>query len=69
MLFMPSSPAPYATVVGVLGRFLSKVVLEELLNLGNTSRTTDEDDFVNIYLLFVSVLETFNLDPDTLLTG
>jgi len=43
--------------VDTLGGFLSEVVLEELLNLGNTGRTTDEDDFVDILLLNVSVLK------------
>ena len=33
--------------VDALGRLLSKVLFEELLDLGNASRTTDEDDLEN----------------------
>ena len=35
--------------VDTLGRLLPEVLLEELLDLGNTSRTTDEDDLGRIF--------------------
>ena len=37
-------------LIGVdsLGRFLSKVLLEELLDLGDTGRTADKDNLTNI---------------------
>lgn len=43
--------------VDTLGRLLSEVLLEELLDLGDTSRTTGENDLVDALLLEVCVLE------------
>ena len=44
--------------VDTLGRlFAAKVLLEELLDLGDRSGTTNENDFVNILLVDISVLE------------
>ena len=44
--------------VDTLGRlFAAKVLLEELLDLGDRSGTTNENDFVDIPLVDISVLE------------
>jgi NAD-specific glutamate dehydrogenase len=47
------------SLVGVdtLGRLLSEVLLEELLDLGDTGGTTNKDDLVNILLLDTGILE------------
>jgi hypothetical protein len=44
--------------VDTLGGFLAtEEVLEELLNLGDTSGTTDENDLINIFLLNTGILD------------
>jgi hypothetical protein len=40
--------------VNALGRLLSKVLLEELLDLGDTSGTTDEDDLQDLLVMFAT---------------
>ena len=43
--------------VDTLRGFLAEALLEELLNLGDTSRTTHEDDLIGMFFLDVRVLE------------
>lgn len=43
--------------IDTLAGLLAKVLLEHALNLRDTSRTTNEDDIINIALLQLGVLE------------
>ena len=47
----------YSMKLTFAGLLVVEEVLDELLDLGDTSRTSDEDDLINLFLLHVSILQ------------